>query len=140
MNAKALPTLAGGVVFRTRRGAPEFLLVTARRRPEEWVYPKGHIERGETPEQAAVREVQEESGVGASIVELLEDVRIRASGEDQVIRYFLMRAIRDGSPGEGRRSAWLPAEEALKRLSFPESRASLQRALDAIRDKNLLKA
>lgn len=137
MSASAKPTHAGGVVFRTRRGAGEFLLVTARRRPEEWVYPKGHIERGETPEQAALREVHEESGVRASIVELLEDVRIRASGEDQVIRYFLMRAVRDGSPGEGRRSVWLPAEETLKRLSFPESRASLQRALDAIRAKKL---
>ena len=50
---------AGGVVARTEGGKREYLLVEARRRRGEWVLPKGHIEPGETPEAAAVREVQE---------------------------------------------------------------------------------
>jgi 8-oxo-dGTP pyrophosphatase MutT (NUDIX family) len=131
------PTHAGGVVYRTEHGSPRYLVVTARRKPQEWVLPKGHIEHDETPEHAAVREVYEESGVSAAIVDPLEDVRIHVAGEDQVIRYFLMRALEDGSPGEGRRALWLPAAEALHRLSFPESRAPLRKALHAMHERGL---
>jgi 8-oxo-(d)GTP phosphatase len=129
------PTHAGGVVYRLDRGRPEFLLVTARRSPNDWVYPKGRIERGETPEEAAAREVEEESGVNATIVEPLDDVRLRIRGEDQVIRYFLMRAVRNGSPGEGRRSKWLPAPEALEYLGFAEAQATLRKAVAALETK-----
>ena len=132
------PTHAGGVVFRQRNGEPQFLLITARRQPHEWVYPKGHIERLETPEQAALREVHEESGVNAEIVAPLEDVRIRVAGEAQIIRYFLMRADGDGSPGEGRRLLWAFASEALQLLSFAETRSTLDKALQMMRERNLV--
>ena len=114
-------------------GRPEFLVVTARRRRDEWVFPKGHIEAGETPEQAAVREVHEESGVTATIVGPLEDVQIQMPAETQTVRYFLMRAVDIGIADEGRQSAWLTADEALNRLTFSTSRGSLREALDMIR-------
>jgi len=137
MTTSAPPTHAGGVIYRVERDDVEFLLVTARKRPDEWVFPKGHIEIGETPEQAAVREVREESGVSADVISFLEDVHIRLSGEDQVVRYFLMRAVQRGVPGEGRRSLWLPAEDALSRLTFDEARGSLRKALDAMRERGV---
>ena len=43
------PTHAGGIVVRLDDGVARFLLVTARRQPGQWVFPKGHIEPGETP-------------------------------------------------------------------------------------------
>ncbi len=129
VSSEMQPTHAGGIVYRMRLGSPEFLLVTARRRPDHWVYPKGHIDPGETPEEAAVREVEEESGVHATIVELLEDVTVAFGGQYQVIRYFLMSVLRNGASGEGRRSCWLPPDEAMDCLTFPESRASLTKAL-----------
>jgi 8-oxo-dGTP pyrophosphatase MutT (NUDIX family) len=132
MIGSAAPTHAGGVVYRTEQARPEFLLVTARRTPQNWVFPKGHIERGETPEQAAVREVYEESGVRAAIVEPIDDVRLQIAGEKQIIRYFLMRALEAGLPGEGRRALWLSPADAMERLSFTEARGSLRKALDAI--------
>lgn len=132
------PTHAGGVVFRQQGGEPQFLLITARRQPHEWVYPKGHIERAETPEQAALREVHEESGVNAEIVAPLEDVRIQVAGEDQIIRFFLMRADGEGSPGEGRRLLWALASEALQVLSYDETRSTLGKALQVIRERNLV--
>ena len=95
MIAAPEPTHAGGVVYRTERGLPKFLLVTSRRRPQEWIFPKGRIEWGETPEQTAAREVREESGVSAAIIEPLEDVRIPIAGDDRIVRYFLMRAVRN---------------------------------------------
>ncbi len=59
---------AGGVVARTVDGERQYLLVEPRRSRGEWVLPKGHIEPGETPEAAAVREVEEEAGVRAAVV------------------------------------------------------------------------
>jgi 8-oxo-dGTP pyrophosphatase MutT (NUDIX family) len=57
-----------------RAETPEFLLVTSRRRPKQWVYPKGHVEDGERPEETAVREVEEEAGVLARITKMLDDI------------------------------------------------------------------
>jgi 8-oxo-dGTP pyrophosphatase MutT (NUDIX family) len=131
--AARTPTHAGGVVYRIVAGHPRFLLVTARRSPHAWVYPKGHIEDGETPEDTATREVEEESGVDATVVERIGDVRIHLRGEDQTIRYFLMQAIRSGSPREGRRRVWLPASDALQYLSFPETRTTLRKARKMLR-------
>lgn len=125
----AAPTHAGGIVYRVSTGEPEILLVTARRAPQEWVYPKGHIEAGESPEETAVREVEEEAGVTARIVRPLADVVIHVRGERQRIRYFLMRADGDGAPGEGRRSCWVASGEALRRLQHDTSRAVLREAL-----------
>ena len=127
------PTHAGGVVYRIENGRPEILVLTARRRSDEWVFPKGHIEAGETSEQTAVREVREESGVSATIIAPLEDVQIQMPTETQTVRYFLMRARDTGTPGEGRQSLWLTADEALNRLTFDTSRGSLRKALDLIR-------
>ena len=132
MAASQEPTHAGGIVYRVHQGVPQFLVITARRQPSEWVYPKGHIDPGETAEAAAVREVVEESGVIAGIVELIDDVRIVAGAAEQRILCFLMEMLEDGVPGEGRRSQWLPFEEALQQLSFENARASLARAREAI--------
>ena len=49
-------THAGGIVYRDVGSGPEYLIVRARRDPSAWVLPKGHIERGETAEEAAVRD------------------------------------------------------------------------------------
>jgi hypothetical protein len=57
------PTHAGGVVFRTRWGKAEYLLVEATNDPNQWVLPKGHVEEGEPRRESAVREVHEETGV-----------------------------------------------------------------------------
>ena len=58
-------THAGGVVYRGDGAARRVLLVRAKPAPHDWVLPKGHLERGETPEETARREVREEAGVDA---------------------------------------------------------------------------
>jgi 8-oxo-dGTP pyrophosphatase MutT (NUDIX family) len=133
-NTSAL-THAGGVVYRMRSGRLEFLLVTARRRPDVWVYPKGHIESGETPQETAVREVEEEAGVRANVVKRIDDVSLEVRGEQQRIRYFLMSAFEETDHDEGRQVAWLSARAANERLLFPEAQATLRRALDALGEK-----
>lgn len=113
-------------------GAPEFLLVTARSPRLQWVYPKGHIDPGEDAAGAAVREVEEETGVRAAILQPLDDVEVRVGVEIQIIRYFLMTTSDEGEPREGRRLTWLSAADALTHLTFPESRACLSKAVEVL--------
>lgn len=128
----AEPTHAGGVVYRITDRGPEFLVVTARRQPDQWVLPKGHIERGERPEETAVREVAEETGVVAAIERPLPAVVIHLDGEEQRIEFFLMRAVRDGGAREGRRLAWLTPDAALAALPFEESRRLVRAAAESL--------
>src|SRR5689334_17813617 len=116
-------THAGGVVHRGDDGAREFLVVTSRRNAEHWVLPKGHIDPGESPEQTAVREVEEETGVRAAIEAFLEDVEVELPHEHQVVRYYLMRATGTGTAIEARTIEWLPAERAIERATFANAKA-----------------
>jgi 8-oxo-dGTP pyrophosphatase MutT (NUDIX family) len=125
-------THAGGVVYRMRSATPEFLLVTSRRRPKQWVYPKGHVEVGEKPEETAIREVEEEAGVLARITKPLDDIVFKVDGEQLRIRYFLMSVVHEGEPGEGRRASWLSPEAAVRRLSWPKSQALIRKAVEVL--------
>jgi 8-oxo-dGTP pyrophosphatase MutT (NUDIX family) len=117
-------THAGGIVYRQTARGPQYLIVRARRDPSAWVLPKGHIERGETAEQAAVREVEEEAGCLAAIVAPLGQL---VFGDVRTVVY-LMRFEREVEGGEGRELFWGTAEEAGTRLTFEDTRALLARA------------
>ena len=120
---------AGGVVVRQLVKTKEYLLVQAKRDPQEWVLPKGHIEPGEPTEEAAVREVREETGMWARINGELKDVFFPLNGEQVKIRFFLMEALEEGKPMErGREHSWLPLDMALTRASHKESQEVLRLA------------
>lgn len=125
-------THAGGVVHRGDGSARQFLLVSSRRNAGHWVLPKGHIDPGETPEKAAVREVEEETGVRAEIEAPLKDVAVDLPHERQRIRYYRMRAVGEGRALEARTVAWLDAERAIERATFAEVKALVRDASDAL--------
>ena len=102
------------------------LLVRARRDPRKWIFPKGHIEAGETAAQAAIRELREEAGVTGDIVRSLGTLEFRSGDEDVSTEYFLVRArtVTRESP-EGRERRWCTLEEADELLSFPDAKRLL---------------
>jgi diadenosine hexaphosphate hydrolase (ATP-forming) len=116
-------THAGGVVVRQRNGAPEYLLVRAREPAGAWVFPKGHIEPGETPEDAAFREVREEAGVHARVEGLLGEI---PAGNGTSAMYLMTQT--DAGSDREREVAWFPFEAALRALAFDESRQLLKAA------------
>ena len=127
------PTQAGGVVYRFDNGVFEFLIVTARREPRAWVLPKGNIEDDETPEEAAVREVEEEAGVIAQIERPLKDLLIDTDDRNQRIRFFLMTVLDEDEAGEGRKVRWVSLEEALDRLTFLTHRRLIREAASQLK-------
>ena len=122
------PTHAGGVVYRLREGVPEFLLTTAKRRPDQWVLPKGHIEDDEDPPETAVREVLEETGVTAVVDGPLGEHAIVVNGVEQRILVFLMRFVDEGPADEGRSIRWLPDRQAEAQLTFDNQRTFIRLA------------
>lgn len=122
------PTHAGGIVVRRDGPEPRYLLVTANRRPGLWVFPKGHIEPGETVEQAAIREVREESGVDATVVAPIGSTEYRNARGLVRAQFFLMAFAAEGPPGEDRRRVWLTAAEAMRALIYEDARLLIERA------------
>jgi 8-oxo-dGTP pyrophosphatase MutT (NUDIX family) len=119
---------AGAVAVRDEGGVPRFLLVTARRDPSAWIFPKGHIEPGETAAEAALRELREETGVTGEPGPALGVNEFRIGDDLFRVTYYLVRARAGEPPTEGRRMVWLPYPEARARLTFADARPILEAA------------
>jgi 8-oxo-dGTP pyrophosphatase MutT (NUDIX family) len=129
---------AGGIVFKIGV-QPLFLLVENSRmkNPEEkwWGFPKGHLEAGESTEEAAIREVEEETGIKAEITDKLGQSKYVITKNDEkifkVVTIFLMKYL-SGEPkaqiGEVSDVSWLSYEEALKKLTYPGDKDLLRKA------------
>ena len=121
-------THGGGVVFRLATEGPRYLLVEARGRRERWVFPKGHVEDGETAAVAALREVTEEAGVRARPIQRLRRVDQKKGGERILVAYFLMAYSGPATPLENRRIRWLTLDEAIQALDLGKTRRVLRSA------------
>jgi len=131
---------AGGVVVR----GDETIVIVPRRRAANGravvALPKGHVDPGETPPQAAVREVREEAGVEAELVEKLGDVRYWYQRDGRriakVVAFYLFD-YRSGDvadhDAEVEEARWVPLEQAARELSYPGEREMVQRALERVR-------
>jgi 8-oxo-dGTP pyrophosphatase MutT (NUDIX family) len=127
------PTHAGGIVVKGRGSELRVLLVTAKRQPSQWVFPKGHIEDGETVEQAAIREVEEEAGVIAEVLSPIGTLEFRNARGPVRAQFYLMTFVSEGPPREDRRRGWFTAAEAKRALSYEDSRMLVSRAVNWIK-------
>ena len=120
---------AGSIVFRLDGKEPQVLLVTARRNPRNWIFPKGHIEKGETPEEAALRETREEAGIVGDLIAPAGILEYGFLGAKARVEYFLVQFRREaGPPEDGRQRTWCRLEDALERLNYKNSRKLLRKA------------
>jgi 8-oxo-dGTP diphosphatase len=118
---------AGGVVVRDRRVA-----VVHRPKYDDWSLPKGKLERGETSEDAALREVLEETGLHCRLLDELDSVEyIDPKGRPKRVRYWRMEPV-DGDftpTNEIDGLRWLTPEEASEELTYPHDRSLVAAAL-----------
>jgi len=129
---------AGGVVVRRFRGRPYIAAVRVKG-GEVLALPKGHIDPGETAAEAATREVREETGVHATLIEKLKDIRYwYERGGKSILKdvsFFLFR-YRSGSLSDHDREVvgaeWVPLDEAPKLLSYRGEREVAAAAMSRV--------
>jgi len=122
---------AGGVVFRKTSKGKIRVLVVHRPQYDDWTPPKGKADKGETPEETAIREVLEETGYRCRIVAPLGATRYRVQGGVKEVHWYAMRPLPD-SPGftknsEVDRVKWLSPRKALEKLSYDQDRELIER-------------
>ena len=117
---------AGGIVFRKTSKDKIRTLLVHRPRYDDWTPPKGKADKGESPEETAVREVLEETGYRCRIVAPLGATRYRVQGGVKEVHWFAMRPLPD-SPGFTKNSEvdkvkWLSPRKVLDKLSYDQDR------------------
>ena len=125
--ARAPVLAAGGIVL--RQAATPLVAIVRLRKRNEWVLPKGKLDRGETPRDAAEREVNEETGHDVAVHEFLGTLVYESRGGSKVVHFWRMEAgaepvrklMRDVKAVE-----WLPLADAVERLSRGYERAFLE--------------
>ena len=122
------PTHGGGLVYRAGPEGVQYLIVRPRKIFDEWILPKGHIEKGETPEETAVREVEEETGVAARAIAPLDALQFESKGNLIRVQFFLMEFLKQSGAGEDRETQWVDYQTALTLLTHETSRQMLRAA------------
>ena len=118
--------------MRAAKVEPRVLLVTARRNPNNWIFPKGHIEDGESRKDAAVREAREEAGIDGKVAGRAGSMSFNFGDNRYRVHYFVVTTSGEGKEREGRRLRWCRYKQALRRLTYDETRDLLREAWPGI--------
>lgn len=142
----SIPTLeqvsAGGVAFRSTAAGVKVALISVGK-PARWQLPKGLVDPGESPEVTAVREVQEETGIRATLLEKLDTIEYWYEGNkgQQRVRFhkfvhFYLLAYQAGDIGqhdwEVNEARWVNLQEAKQMLAFKSEKLALEKAAQRI--------
>jgi 8-oxo-dGTP pyrophosphatase MutT (NUDIX family) len=132
---------AGGLVVDAANNCAALIGRLDRRGRLLWSLPKGHIEQGETAEQAAVREVEEETGIIGRVVAPLGTIDFWFVAEDRrvhkTVHHFLLRALGGelcDDDVEVAEVAWVPLDELESRLAYADERRLVRRATEMLAD------
>jgi 8-oxo-dGTP pyrophosphatase MutT (NUDIX family) len=129
---------AGGLVLR-RRGADLEALLIGRGVPRVWSLPKGHVEARETHEQAALREVREETGCGAEILTKLSDISywfyLNRTKHKKSVHFYLMNYLSGDTANhdhEVDEARWFEIKAAKKSLKYVNEKRLVDLGLEWI--------
>ncbi|MBC7328056.1 NUDIX hydrolase [bacterium] len=133
---------SGGIVFKKEDGECSVVLVGVERKGKlVWALPKGLVEKGERPEETAIREVREEAGVEGELVDKIGDISYWYVDKEEGVRYhktvhFYLLKYLNGSPEnhdwEIKEARWFPINDAINVLEYPTEKKMLLKAKEMI--------
>jgi 8-oxo-dGTP pyrophosphatase MutT (NUDIX family) len=127
--ADGIVAAAGGAVWRRSPDGGTEVVLVHRPRYDDWSFPKGKLDEGESWEEAALREVEEEVGLKCRLGHELPSTAYRdPKGRQKVVRYWLMEPLGgEFQPNhEVDEMRWLPAAEAADLLTYEHDRELLR--------------
>lgn len=135
---------SGGLVYRDRERRIEVALIL-RRTPSGqpvWTLPKGWVEPGESLEDAALREVKEETGLTARIIDKLGDIHYQFYSKEErsyvhkIVHFYLMEYLRgdaEDHDDEVEKVGWFPLEKAAAKMIYPTERTILKKGREQLK-------
>ncbi len=127
---------SGGVIYKQEDGKTKIALI-ARKNKTIWCLPKGKIEKGENPESAAIREVEEETGLKGELGKKIGDINYwyvdkkRDLRLFKIVSFFLVRHTGGDIHSHDREveeCRWFSFEEAQKKMSYDSEREIVKKA------------
>lgn len=135
-------TSAGGVIFRKAAGGVEIALVSVKD-GSAWCLPKGLVDKGETPDITAVREVREETGMNGRIIDHLGDINYwyYIKGDNakcrKTVHFYLMEYVSGDTSDHDAEvdcAEWFTLSAALEKISYKGDRSILLKAQAKLKD------
>ena len=138
MQKKKLPLKrefsAGGVCFK-KEDSKIFIVIYKPEGRNAWQLPKGWIDKGESSQEAAIREVKEEGGVEGKIIQKIDTIKYFFNWQDEkifkTVTFYLMEYVK-GRPEdhtwEAETAEWIEIDEAVERLTFKDEKEIVKKA------------
>jgi 8-oxo-dGTP diphosphatase len=134
-------TSAGGVIYKKNDSSIQIALISVRN-GQFWCLPKGIVDKGETTEETAVREVREETGLNGRIIDALGEINYWYFVKEENIKcrkkvyFYLMEYVSgdtDDHDFEVDEAGWFPLEIALEKVSYKGDRMVIEKAIEKLR-------
>ncbi|HLW53108.1 MAG TPA: NUDIX domain-containing protein [Candidatus Angelobacter sp.] len=120
---------AGGILLRDSPGGDEVMIVF-RARHQDWTLPKGKLRQGETFQEAALREVEEETGCRCDLGNYLGMISYSHAGVPKVVMFWRMNVVEEKPRPDGEEiteALWLPVPAAIQCLTYAQEKSLLTR-------------
>ena len=122
---------AGGIIRRTTSSGDEVMIVY-RNRHQDWTLPKGKVRDGESFQEAALREVAEETGCSCALGNYMGTLSYSDEGVPKVVMFWKMTVIEESSVADTEEigeAVWMPAASAVQRLTHAQEKSLLSRVV-----------
>ena len=122
--------VASGGLIEDSSGDELKIAIVKRHQYDDWALPKGHLDPGESLEQAALREVEEETGSKGEIIEIVDPVAYLVKGHPKIVVFYRMKLAerRPFNPDDEIADVrWVTPETAVSELTYPTERELVAR-------------